>query len=265
MAVASGGSLHQHLPSAGFDHHWEESRQYEPVHEVLADPGTAGRARARGHGQGELDPSPGGARTRERAARDRRGATTASSRRSKATACSACSGTRSDCSTSTRVISRRSSGWWRLMTGAIGERTQRGRHRREQGHRARHRDRARARRLGRRRQLLDERGCGQGDGRPRSPTPARAPWSSAATSPIPTTSARLAAAGSELGTLEAWVNNAGVSVLAPIVDTSVADMERMLAVNYMGTFHGVQAAAAHDDRRRTRAAASSTSRRKPRC
>jgi len=41
MAVASGGSLHQHLPSAGFDHHWEEERQYEPVHEVLADPGTA--------------------------------------------------------------------------------------------------------------------------------------------------------------------------------------------------------------------------------
>jgi len=41
MAVASGGSLHQHLPSAGFGHHWEESRQYEPVHEVLADPGTA--------------------------------------------------------------------------------------------------------------------------------------------------------------------------------------------------------------------------------
>jgi putative glutamine amidotransferase len=41
MAVASGGSLHQHLPRAGFDHHWEEHRQYEPVHEVLADPGTA--------------------------------------------------------------------------------------------------------------------------------------------------------------------------------------------------------------------------------
>ena len=59
----------------------------------------------------------------------------------------------------------------------------------------------------------------------------------------PTTSARLAAAGCELGNLEAWVNNAGVSVLAPIADTSVADMERMLAVNYMGTFHGVQAAA----------------------
>ena len=39
------------------------------------------------------------------------------------------------------------------------------------------------------------------------------------------------------------MNNAGVSVLAPIVDTSAADMEWMLAVNYMGTFHGVQAAA----------------------
>ena len=41
MAVASGGSLHQHLPSAGFDHHWEESRQYEPVHEVVAEAGSA--------------------------------------------------------------------------------------------------------------------------------------------------------------------------------------------------------------------------------
>ena len=41
MAVASGGTLYQHLPSAGFEHHWEESRQYEPVHEVLADPGSA--------------------------------------------------------------------------------------------------------------------------------------------------------------------------------------------------------------------------------
>jgi meso-butanediol dehydrogenase/(S,S)-butanediol dehydrogenase/diacetyl reductase len=59
----------------------------------------------------------------------------------------------------------------------------------------------------------------------------------------PSTATRLADAGSELGNLEAWVNNAGVSVLAPIVDTNVADMERMLAVNYMGTFHGVQAAA----------------------
>ena len=59
----------------------------------------------------------------------------------------------------------------------------------------------------------------------------------------PETSTRLAEAASELGTLEAWVNNAGVSVLAPIVDTPAEDMERMLAVNYMGTFHGVQAAA----------------------
>ncbi len=59
----------------------------------------------------------------------------------------------------------------------------------------------------------------------------------------PETSTRLAEAGAELGTLEAWVNNAGVSVLAPIVDTPPEAMERMLAVNYMGTFHGVQAAA----------------------
>jgi putative glutamine amidotransferase len=40
MAVASGGSLHQHLPTAGFEHHWEEDLQYQPVHEVIADPDT---------------------------------------------------------------------------------------------------------------------------------------------------------------------------------------------------------------------------------
>jgi NAD(P)-dependent dehydrogenase (short-subunit alcohol dehydrogenase family) len=45
------------------------------------------------------------------------------------------------------------------------------------------------------------------------------------------------------GALDVWVNNAGVSVLAPIADTPVADMERMVAVNLMGTFHGLQAAA----------------------
>jgi putative glutamine amidotransferase len=38
MAVASGGALHQHLPRAGFEHHWEEDLQYQPVHEVIADP-----------------------------------------------------------------------------------------------------------------------------------------------------------------------------------------------------------------------------------
>jgi NAD(P)-dependent dehydrogenase (short-subunit alcohol dehydrogenase family) len=45
------------------------------------------------------------------------------------------------------------------------------------------------------------------------------------------------------GALDVWVNNAGVSVLAPIVDTPVADMEHMVAVNLMGTFYGLQAAA----------------------
>ncbi|HZP31355.1 MAG TPA: SDR family oxidoreductase [Acidimicrobiia bacterium] len=46
------------------------------------------------------------------------------------------------------------------------------------------------------------------------------------------------------GSLDVWVNNAGVSVLAPVADTPIADMERMVAVNLMGTFHGLQAAAA---------------------
>ena len=41
-----------------------------------------------------------------------------------------------------------------------------------------------------------------------------------------------------------WVNNAGVSVFAPFLETTVSDMERMLQVNFLGTFHGVQAAGA---------------------
>lgn len=40
IAVACGGSLHQHLPRAGFEHHWDIEQQYEPVHEVLAKPGS---------------------------------------------------------------------------------------------------------------------------------------------------------------------------------------------------------------------------------
>lgn len=46
-----------------------------------------------------------------------------------------------------------------------------------------------------------------------------------------------------LGGLDVWVNNAGVSVLAPILETTVEQMQTMLDVNYLGTFHGVQAAA----------------------
>ena len=45
-----------------------------------------------------------------------------------------------------------------------------------------------------------------------------------------------------LGGPTAWINNAGVSVLAPILDTDASDMARMVEVNVLGTFHGVQAA-----------------------
>jgi NAD(P)-dependent dehydrogenase (short-subunit alcohol dehydrogenase family) len=45
------------------------------------------------------------------------------------------------------------------------------------------------------------------------------------------------------GGLDAWVNNAGVSVLAPIVDTEPDDIRRMLDVNLLGTVHGLQTAA----------------------
>ena len=50
-------------------------------------------------------------------------------------------------------------------------------------------------------------------------------------------------ATTEFGGLDTWVNNAGVSILAPLLKTTVDDMTRMLDVNYLGTFHGVRAAA----------------------
>ena len=55
--------------------------------------------------------------------------------------------------------------------------------------------------------------------------------------------AALAAAAVEVGPLEVWVNNAGVSVLAPVVETTPEQMADMMAVNFLGTFHGVAAAA----------------------
>jgi meso-butanediol dehydrogenase/(S,S)-butanediol dehydrogenase/diacetyl reductase len=45
------------------------------------------------------------------------------------------------------------------------------------------------------------------------------------------------------GGLDVWVNNAGVSVLAPVVDTSPAEFMHMLDVNLLGTLHGLQVAA----------------------
>ena len=71
------------------------------------------------------------------------------------------------------------------------------------------------------------------------------------TSPTRSCPRRLAALALDaFGALDVWVNNAGVSVLAPVADTPVDDMERMVAVNLMGTFHGLQAAAHAHDRER---------------
>jgi NAD(P)-dependent dehydrogenase (short-subunit alcohol dehydrogenase family) len=45
-----------------------------------------------------------------------------------------------------------------------------------------------------------------------------------------------------LGGPTAWVNNAGISVLAPVLETDPRDMARMIEINLLGTFHGLQAA-----------------------
>jgi putative glutamine amidotransferase len=64
--VALGGTLHQDLPTAGFDGHWEAERQYEAVHGVVAEPGTLAAAVLGGatrinsiHHQAIKDPAPG--------------------------------------------------------------------------------------------------------------------------------------------------------------------------------------------------------------
>jgi len=46
----------------------------------------------------------------------------------------------------------------------------------------------------------------------------------------------------ELGPIDAWINNAMVSVLSPISDLSAAEVERVTKVTYLGTVHGTQAA-----------------------
>lgn len=58
-----------------------------------------------------------------------------------------------------------------------------------------------------------------------------------------TARALLAAATERLGGLDAWVNNAGVSVLAPLIDTDPEDIRHMMEVNLLGVVHGMQAAA----------------------
>jgi NAD(P)-dependent dehydrogenase (short-subunit alcohol dehydrogenase family) len=47
------------------------------------------------------------------------------------------------------------------------------------------------------------------------------------------------------GRLDAWVNNAGVSVLAPLLETSIAAARLQMEVNYLGTFLGLTVAARH--------------------
>jgi NAD(P)-dependent dehydrogenase (short-subunit alcohol dehydrogenase family) len=44
------------------------------------------------------------------------------------------------------------------------------------------------------------------------------------------------------GRIDGWVNAAGVTGFAPLLDTPLADIERILAVNLMGTVHGARAA-----------------------
>ena len=60
----------------------------------------------------------------------------------------------------------------------------------------------------------------------------------------PKTAERLAdAAMSELGALDVWVNNAGISYLAPLMSTTLTQVRHMCEVNFLGVFNGLTAAA----------------------
>ena len=52
-------------------------------------------------------------------------------------------------------------------------------------------------------------------------------------------------AAAELGRLDVLVNNAGVAVMGPVVETSLADLDRLLNVNVRGVVVATQAALRH--------------------
>jgi meso-butanediol dehydrogenase / (S,S)-butanediol dehydrogenase / diacetyl reductase len=60
----------------------------------------------------------------------------------------------------------------------------------------------------------------------------------------PDTHTALADAAEELGRLDVWVNNAGVSILAPVVDTPLDDVRRIFDINVAGLFLGLREAVA---------------------
>jgi NAD(P)-dependent dehydrogenase (short-subunit alcohol dehydrogenase family) len=47
------------------------------------------------------------------------------------------------------------------------------------------------------------------------------------------------------GAIDVWVNNAMVSVFAPIIQTTAEEYRRVTEVNYLGTVHGTLAALRH--------------------
>jgi NAD(P)-dependent dehydrogenase (short-subunit alcohol dehydrogenase family) len=59
----------------------------------------------------------------------------------------------------------------------------------------------------------------------------------------PATAGALADAAESLGPLRVWVNNAGVSSLAPLLDTPLDELDRQMRVNLYGTYLGLQESA----------------------
>ncbi len=95
LAAADGGSLIADLPSAGYDFHCDEGREFEPVHEISADPGSIAHHNPGRGRPGQLGISTRPSRPSAAPCEPAHGAPTGSSRPSRPRAFWGCNGTRS--------------------------------------------------------------------------------------------------------------------------------------------------------------------------
>ena len=94
--------------------------------------------------------------------------------------------------------------------------------------------------VARNRAALEETGCRDPGGR-RYRRPSRSPTCGTAARSTP----RREAAIDRFGGIDSWVNNAGTSIYARLVDTPLDEHERLFRTNYFGVVNGCQSALKH--------------------